>query len=230
MPRKYRFEPEGFSAVRAENVNQVANLRADLIAVYQPVNSQELFAIERVALAQHSLLRSYRLEAGFITCALEEGLELPANPRILRVPELTKGPVTKGQNHNYWMAFGLSRLNRNSTDWPMLLRYQTHAERLYRRAIEELERLRALRGVLPEQDITDPEPEPEPVVVQPAEVQPDTQPEPETGTPAACHKRRGHRAHSVRTGQKSTVPLKAVSYPRSSALIYGPASSSFSVP
>jgi len=39
-------------------IQLVANLRADLIAVYQPVNSQELFAIERIALTRQAILRA----------------------------------------------------------------------------------------------------------------------------------------------------------------------------
>jgi hypothetical protein len=47
--RKHGFTASTFAVVRLEDLHEVAHLRADLIAVYQPVNSQELFAIERVA-------------------------------------------------------------------------------------------------------------------------------------------------------------------------------------
>ncbi len=194
---QHRFEPAGFSAIRAEDSDEVATLRADLIAVYQPVNSQELHAVERIALAQHSINRSYRIEAGLVTCGLEEALELPAEPRILKNPELTRGiTVSRGQNHNYWMAFGFHRMNRLNKDWPLLLRYQAQAERLFRRAIEEFERLRKLREVFPAQDLLEvgPEPEPEPApqpeptpeTIQPPELLPipaDPEPEPETEAP-----------------------------------------------
>jgi hypothetical protein len=162
------FDPSAFTAVRTEDADTVANIKANLVALYQPVNSEELFAIERIALARHSLLRTYCIEAGFITLGLEEALEIPGNPRILKNPELTNGlQVTAGQNHSYWMAAGFSQLSRKS-DWQFFLRYQAQTERLYRRAIEDFERIRALRGVLPEknlpqqnlppQDVAKPEP------------------------------------------------------------------------
>src|SRR5580692_6042512 len=94
------FDPTAFTAVRTEDADAVANLKANLVALYQPVNSEELFAIERIALARHSLLRTYCIEAGFITLGLEEALEIPGNPRMLKDPELTNGlQVTAGQNH-----------------------------------------------------------------------------------------------------------------------------------
>src|ERR1051326_90188 len=51
-----------FAVVRLEELQEIDHLRADLLAVYQPVNSQELFAIERIALAQQALLRAARLD------------------------------------------------------------------------------------------------------------------------------------------------------------------------
>ena len=56
--RKHGFTASSFDVVRLEELDAVAKLKADLIACYQPVNSQELFAVERIALAQHSLLRA----------------------------------------------------------------------------------------------------------------------------------------------------------------------------
>jgi hypothetical protein len=156
--REHFFCPDSFAAVRVEEIDAVANLSANLIAVYHPVNSEELFAIERLALARHSLLRAYRIESGLVTLGLEEALDVSGSPRILQNPELTNGlQVTAGQNHNYWTAAGFSQLSRKS-DWQFFLRYQAQAERLYRRALEEFERIRALRGILPEQNLAQPEP------------------------------------------------------------------------
>jgi hypothetical protein len=45
--RKHGFTATTFPIVRFEEVDEVARLREDLIAAYRPVNSQELFAIER---------------------------------------------------------------------------------------------------------------------------------------------------------------------------------------
>ena len=46
------FTASTFAVVRLEDLQEIAHLKSDLTAVYQPVNSQELFAIERMALTQ----------------------------------------------------------------------------------------------------------------------------------------------------------------------------------
>jgi hypothetical protein len=99
--RKHGFIASSFAVVRLEDLQEVAHLREDLVTLYQPVNSQELFALERV------------------------------------------------QNRNFMLADGLHRLARQSNSFALLLRYQAQAERQYRRAIEEFERLKALRRELP---------------------------------------------------------------------------------
>jgi hypothetical protein len=63
--RKHGFTASNFAVVRLE----------DLIATYHPVNSQELFALERVALAQQAILRAARLEADFLTACLNESFD-----------------------------------------------------------------------------------------------------------------------------------------------------------
>src|SRR5216684_6566688 len=78
--RKHGFTGSTFAVVRLEDLQEVAHLRADLIAVYQPVNSQELFAIERIALAQQAMLRIARLEAGLFTTCLNEALDPSGRP------------------------------------------------------------------------------------------------------------------------------------------------------
>src|SRR5512135_3167790 len=65
--RKHGFTAANFAVIRLEDLDSIAKLRDDLIAVYQPVNSQELFAIERIALAQQALLRAATIETGFFT-------------------------------------------------------------------------------------------------------------------------------------------------------------------
>ena len=78
--RKHGFTASTFAVVRLEDLDEVAHLRADLIAVYQPVNSQELFAIERIALAQQAILRAARLETGLFTTCLDEALDPDGEP------------------------------------------------------------------------------------------------------------------------------------------------------
>ncbi len=54
---------------------ELARLREDLMAFYQPANSQERIAVERIALAQQSILRAARLETSLFTSpAAAEGL------------------------------------------------------------------------------------------------------------------------------------------------------------
>jgi hypothetical protein len=68
--RKHSFCSADFAVVRIEDAAHLDNLRAHLVHVYRPVNSQELFAIERIAFAQLGLLRVQHLEAGLLTEAL----------------------------------------------------------------------------------------------------------------------------------------------------------------
>jgi hypothetical protein len=62
LTRRHSFNPESFAVVGLETPEAIANLRAGAIALYQPVNSQELFAVERIVLAQLSMLRIAALE------------------------------------------------------------------------------------------------------------------------------------------------------------------------
>src|ERR1035441_3741918 len=98
--RSHVFKSANYAVVRMENIADAANLKADLVAVYQPVNFQEMFAIERIALAQQSLLRCYRMESGLNTLGLDQVLEKPGVPLILKKSELTHAiEVAPGQNH-----------------------------------------------------------------------------------------------------------------------------------
>src|SRR5437899_6770682 len=73
--RSHGFTASTFAVVRLEDLDEIARLTADLAAVYQPVNSQELFALERMALAQQDILRAARLEAGLFTACLDQALD-----------------------------------------------------------------------------------------------------------------------------------------------------------
>ena len=53
-------------------------------------------------------------------------------------------PVTRAQNRSYALAEGLRRMADVTNLWALLMRYQAQAERHYRRAVEEFERLRKL--------------------------------------------------------------------------------------
>ena len=57
------------------------------------------------------------------------------------------------------LADGFHRLARKDNTFPLLLRYKVQTERLYRRAVEEFERLKKLRPELPNEPILEVQPE-----------------------------------------------------------------------
>ena len=60
---KHGFTASTFAVVRLEDLQEIALLKSDLLSTYLPVNSQELIALERIALAQQSMFRAARLES-----------------------------------------------------------------------------------------------------------------------------------------------------------------------
>ena len=164
--RRHGFTASTFAVVRLEDLQELAHLKDDLVAFYQPANSQELFALERMALAQQTLLRAARLEVGLFTCCLDRVYDPCGDPIRLMTPELLGHgdlEVTRAQNRNFALAQGFHRLTRESNSWALLLRYQAQAERLYRRALEDFQRLRApAPPAIPNEAISGPEPQPDP--------------------------------------------------------------------
>jgi hypothetical protein len=178
------FTGSTFAVVRLEDLQEIAHLRDDLIALYQPLNSQELFALERAALAQHAILRGARLESGLFTTCLDESFDNGGEPiRFLNAVIAGDGDieVTRAQNRNYLLGDGFHRMSRQSNSFSLLLRYQAQAERHYRRAIEEFERLKALRKELPNEAIFEAQPEQNETTCAPSETNP---PAPEDRPPA----------------------------------------------
>jgi hypothetical protein len=83
-----------------------------------------------------------RLETGLFTTCLDQVLDSSGNPALLMTKELAGDgdiEITRAQNR---------------------IRYQAQAERHCRRAVEEFERLKALRQELPNEPISDAQPEP----------------------------------------------------------------------
>src|SRR5580692_11364715 len=159
---KHGFTASTFAVIRLEDLQEIAKLKEDLVAVYQPVNSQELFALERMALAQQAILRAARLESGLFTCSLNETLDGDGHPFTPMSKELAGDgdiEIAIAQNRNYCMADGFLRLVRQTNGWSIFLRYQAQAERQYRRALEEFDRLKSLRQVLPNEPISSPQPQ-----------------------------------------------------------------------
>src|SRR5206468_8669846 len=60
--------------------SDLASLKQDAVAVYQPVNSQELFALEQLAISQQTTLRAARLEAGLFANCLESAITANDTP------------------------------------------------------------------------------------------------------------------------------------------------------
>jgi hypothetical protein len=170
--RKHSFNPDPFAVVRIEDRAAIASLVADAIATYQPINSRERSAVECIALAKHSMLRMYTLEAGFFTNCLDQAMAGPAEPFILNRSELATGiEISLEQHRAYWLAFGFNCFTRQSKIAATFLRFQAQAERLHRRAVDDFHRLLKLRGQLPPEKYEDPiEPKIEPIAAtQPAE-------------------------------------------------------------
>jgi hypothetical protein len=146
--RRHGFTASTFAVVRLEDLQEIAYLKADLVAAYQPANSQELFALERMALAQQTIRRAARLESGLFTTCLNEILDSNDQP-FMPMSNALAGDgdieITRAQNRNYFLAEGFHRLSRQSNSWSLFLRYQAQSERQYRRAVEEFERLKAQR-------------------------------------------------------------------------------------
>ncbi len=184
--RSHGFSASTFAVVRLEDLNEVAHLKTDLTAVYQPVNSQELFSLERMALTQQAMLRAARLESGlFTTCLDVVAVDGEGHPFTPMSPDLVDDiEITRAQNRNYALADGFHRMVRQANGWSLFLRYQAQAERHYRRAVEEFDRLKALRADLPNEPILEVQPEEkEPTYVPPNEPistpQPSAAPSPE---------------------------------------------------
>ena len=160
--RRHGFTAFSYAVVRLEDLNEVANLKDDLVAFYQPVNSQELFAVERIALAQQALLRAARLESGLFTTCLNSCYDPFGEPIVLMNEELAGNgdiEITRAQNRNYLLGEGFHRMAGKSNSWSLCLRYQAQTERHYRRAVEEFDRLKALRAEIPNEAISEAQPE-----------------------------------------------------------------------
>src|SRR5450759_5438363 len=197
--RKHGFTASTFAVVRLEDIDEVAHLRQDAIAVYQPVNSQELFAIERIALSQQAPLRVERLHAGISTTCLNEALSGDGKPLMGISDSLVNGDneITKRQNRNYLFAEGFHRFNKYSNSFTLFLRYQAQTERLYRRAIDEFERLKALRHELPNEPILEAQPEANDTVGTP---------EPNSANPSPAGNIPGQPRASAPTANPSSSP------------------------
>src|SRR5579885_2046630 len=182
--RAFTFCGSSFGVVRLEDVNEIANLKADLVGFYKPINSQEMFALERMAIAQQLMLRAARLDAGLFTSAMNDVINIDNNPVVTMDPDMIGADIdiTRHQNRNFCLAEGFRRIARESDLMNLALRYRIQAERDYRRALEEFERLERRRPKLPNEPdvLTDPDGKPE--ILAPHELSPWIE-KPSTQTP-----------------------------------------------
>ena len=117
--RSHGFTASTFAVVRLEDLQEVAHLKTDLTAVYQPVNSQELFAIERMALTQQAMLRAARLESGLFTNCLDIALNDNGTPFAPMSQQLVGDgdiEITRAQNRNFLLGEGFHRMARDSNE------------------------------------------------------------------------------------------------------------------
>jgi hypothetical protein len=125
--RNYSFDPADFAVPLLDEVAAIVSLRTAAIETYAPINAQELFAVEQIALAELSMLRLARLEAGLVHHCLATGSVEPSGPFL--VPKRDAGTVN------------------------IFLRYKAQTHRLFRMAIEDFERLKATRPFFPNEPI-----------------------------------------------------------------------------
>ena len=202
------FRAADFAVIRLEDFQEIARLEADLVSVYRPVNSQETVALRRMALAQQAIFRAYRLEAGLCASAMNEfcdgrgDLTLVMNAQFVGDGDIE---ITHGQNRNVAFAEGFQRMVARSDVWTVFLRYQAQAERNYRRALEEFERLRALRP-----ELASPQPPPD-APVPPVRRSPEVRPFPNAPqrnqSPAPISS--GHTTPPSPAGTRAPSPFEA---------------------
>ncbi len=147
--RKHGFAAAAYTVPRLEDIDEVAELRESVINLYKPANAQELFAVERIAITQQSMNRAARLEAGTLTTCLNDVLNLRERPLMEMDPEMYGGGEPgKQQVKNYLLAEGFRRSVGASNVFHLCMRYNAQAERLYRRAVQDFERIKSLRSPL----------------------------------------------------------------------------------
>jgi hypothetical protein len=145
--RKHGFAAAAYTVPRLEDIEEVAELRESAIESYKPANSQELYAVERIAITQQGMNRAARLEAGTFTTCLNDVLNLRERPLMEMDPDMYGGGEPgREQVKNYLLAEGFRRSVGKSNVIHLSMRYSAQSERLYRRAIADFDRIKSLRG------------------------------------------------------------------------------------
>jgi hypothetical protein len=147
--RRHGLAASTYSASPVEDAEELEYLIADAGAFYEPRNSQERIAVERIALSQLAMFRAARLEGGALSACFSTGAR--SQPVHMMASD-----ATLDQKNSHTLAEGFLIQSRDGRLWTLLLRYQAQAERQYRRAVEEFNRL---RSDCPNEPIHEPEPE-----------------------------------------------------------------------
>ena len=151
--RKHGFTASNFGILAMEDLDEIENLKQDLIEAHQPVNNQELFALEQIAIAQQSLRRAARMEAGLFMACMHRA-HVSADSAAHTTDKLTgDSDVTLQQHRNFRLAEGLHKMSRDSNAWTQFLRYQTQAQRKYTFAVEAFEKLVRQRPYSPDEEV-----------------------------------------------------------------------------
>jgi hypothetical protein len=180
---KHGLAASRFTVVRVEDRAELEELRANLLHCYRPVNSQELEALDCMARARLSMRRAAQLEASLFTTSINQAW---ADPRVYMEPDLERNiAVSVDQNRGYYLAEGIRLFAKESNGLSLMLRYQAHAERQYRRALEEFERLKKLRPEMPNEPISE---SPFPGELKPNEAVTPADPEPSGGAGGLCRR------------------------------------------
>ena len=102
---KHGLAASRFTVVRVEDPAQLHELRANLLHCYQPVNTQEIEALDCMARAQLSMRRAAQLEASLFTTSINRAL---ADPSVYIEPDLERNiSVSVDQNRGYYLAEGI---------------------------------------------------------------------------------------------------------------------------
>src|SRR5208283_3801466 len=127
---QHGFAGSNFAVIRLEDPAEIDKFKADLVATYQPVNSQEIFAIESIAVAQQSMRRASRLESGLFTACLNEAFDRRSDRVLVTlVPDMIatsdgysnveRCDITRAQNRNYGLGEGFDRSVQRADTWKL---------------------------------------------------------------------------------------------------------------
>ena len=109
--RKHSLTAAAVTMLRIEDHGELDNLRADALTHYQPQTSQEIFAVERIAVCQLMMIRGWRLEAGMFIAGVDRVLNDDGTGIFRLHAELyPDSEIHIAQNRNFAIAEGFQRM------------------------------------------------------------------------------------------------------------------------